>query len=101
MRSVAVYTHGSSASIIGAAFLRNHQGAVCIAFADSTFVRADCVRLDRQTCAVRAVFDDETFFLGHVSEAMAEAFAESRAVLLTGIELDGTQVEHVAAIELE
>ena len=101
MRSDLAYTQAMSHAAIGAAFLRNHRGQVCIAFADPSYVKADIIVIERDACRVRAIIDDENYMLGHVSEAMADAFAESKQALLTALQSDGSVFEHVAPIQLQ
>jgi len=86
---------------VSAAFMRNHRGAVCIAFSDPTFVRADSIIVQRGTCAIHATLDEADHLLGHVSEAMADAFVENREALLTAMHADGSVFELVAPVRVQ
>jgi len=83
---------------VNAAFMRNHRGAVCIAFSDPSYVRADAILVDRASGAVHAVLHENSCLIGHVSGGMVRAFTENREVLLTALRPDGTVFELVAPV---
>lgn len=84
---------------VNAAFMRNHRGAVCIAFSDPSFVRSDSILIDRGSGAVHAVLHEQCCLLGYVSEGMADAFTQNREVLLTALRADGTVFELMAPVQ--
>ena len=84
---------------VQAAFMQNHLGKVCIAFADPSYVRADALLVDHETRALHAVIHESSFFLGQVSERMANAFASCDEALLTSLRPDGTIYEAQAPIK--
>jgi hypothetical protein len=85
---------------VSAAFMRNHRGEVCIAFADPVYVRSEAILIDRDTCQIHAVLHESSHLLGHVSEGMAEAFLRKREALLTAIRPDGTVFELLAPVQV-
>ncbi len=85
---------------INAAFMSNHRGEVCIAFSDPVYARADTILLDRQSRAIHVVIHQSSFFISHVSEAMASAFENNKQALLTAIRPDGSLLELFAPIEI-
>ena len=84
---------------VSAAFMRNHRGEVCIAFADPVYVRSESILVDRDTCRIHAVLHESAHLLGHVSEGMADAFLQNREALLTAMRPDGTIFELVAPVQ--
>ncbi len=85
---------------VNAAFMRNHRGEVCIAFPDPSWVRADSIIVDQRNGAVHAVIHESCNLLGHVSPAMAAAFVQRQAALLTALRPDGTVFELVAPVQI-
>jgi hypothetical protein len=84
--------------VSGAAFLRNHAGDVCIALSDPAFVQSDAIVIDRSTLCVFAVFHEAAYYLGSVSQGMAEAFTRKKDVVLSAMRADGTVFELTAPI---
>lgn len=84
---------------VNAAFMRNHRGEVCIAFSDPVYVRADAVLADRDNLSVHIIIHENAFFIGHVSEAMMNAFESNSEALLTAIRTDGSLLELTAPIQ--
>ena len=84
---------------VNAAFMRNHRGAVCIAFSDPVYVRSDSILVDPANGAVHAILHETCCLLGYVSQGMARAFAENREALLTALRPDGTVFEMTAPVQ--
>lgn len=84
---------------VSAAFMQNHRGMVCIAFADPEWVRADMIVVDRPTGSIHAILHESQHFIGHVSEAMASAFASRKEALLTALRPDGTIFEMMTPVK--
>jgi hypothetical protein len=85
---------------VSAAFMRNHRGAVCIAFADPVYVRAESIVVHPDTCAIHCILHENTHLLGHVSEVMIKAFLDNKEALLTALRPDGTVFELVAPVQV-
>jgi len=85
---------------ISAAFLRNHHGKVCIAFADPAYVRADAILLDQKDGSVHAILHQNSFFISRVSEPMCKALAENDKALLTAIKADGSVFELFVPVQV-
>lgn len=85
---------------VSAAFLRNHHGKVCIAFADPAYVRADAIVVDLNGREVHAVLHQASYFISTVSDVMASALAESAEALLTSVKPDGTIFELFAPVQV-
>jgi hypothetical protein len=83
-----------------AAFMRNHRGQVCIAFADPAYARADSIFVDRANLSIYAVVHQASHFVGTVSEGMATAFADSPEALLTALRSDGSILELSAPVQV-
>lgn len=83
-----------------AAFMRNHRGQVCIAFADPAYARADSIFVDRENLSIYAVVHQASHFVGTVSEGMVTAFADSREALLTALRPDGSVLELSAPVQV-
>ncbi len=85
---------------VSAAFMRNHRGAVCIAFADPLYVRAEKIIVDPANGDIHAVVYEASHFLGRVSEGMMHSFTENEKVLLTALRPDGTIFELGAPVHI-
>lgn len=85
---------------VSAAFLRNHHGKVCIAFADPVYVRADAIVVDLDGREVHAVLHQASHFISRVSDVMANALAENAEALLTAVKSDGTVFELFAPVQV-
>lgn len=85
---------------LNAAFMRNHRGQVCIAFADPDYARAESIFIDRDSMAVYAVIHQAAHLVGTVSEGMADAFMASREALLTAMRPDGSVLELSAPVRV-
>lgn len=85
---------------LDAAFMRNHRGQVCIAFADPDYARAESIFVDQDTFAIYAVIHQASHLVGTVSEGMLAAFAESREALLTALRADGSLLELMAPVQV-
>lgn len=85
---------------LDAAFMRNHRGQVCIAFADPDYVRADSIFVDRDSLTIYAIIHQASHFVGTVSENMVDAFVGSKEALLTGLRPDGSVLELSAPVQV-
>lgn len=85
---------------VNAAFMRNHRGEVCIAFADPVYARADSIFIDRANLTVYAVLHQAAHLVGVVSEGMAGAIADSKEALLTALHADGSILELSAPVQV-
>ena len=85
---------------LDAAFMRNHRGQVCIAFADPDYARADSIFVDRDTMAIYAIIHQASHFIGSVSENMTNAFVGSKEALLTAMRPDGSVLELTAPVQV-
>jgi len=85
-------------SLQSAAFMRNANGEVCIAFDDAAFARAEIVFIDPRTYEVTALLDGVHLTLGHVSPDLAGSFMSHETVLLTGPHPMGHDVTLEAAL---
>lgn len=86
---------------VQAAFLCNQKGDVCIAFDDPAYVRADTIVIDAESASVHAVLHETALLVGHVSQAMMEAFGRKKTTLLTAVRPDGSIFEMMAPIAQE
>ena len=86
--------------IQNAAFMLNHLGAVCIAFNDPAFVRADAILIDKSSYSVFAILHDGCHLIGYISEEMVNAFSENHEALLTALRPDGSIMELTAPIQI-
>jgi hypothetical protein len=84
---------------VNAAFLRNHRGDVCIAFADPAYVRAEKILIDPSNQAIHAILHGSLYFLGAVSDVMVDAFHTRQQALLTSLRPDGTIFEVMVPVE--
>ena len=84
---------------VNAAFMRNHRGDVCIAFADPAYVRADKILIDQSSHTIHAILHGSLYFLGSVSDMMVEAFHTRKEALLTSLRPDGTIFEVMVPVE--
>lgn len=85
---------------VNAAFLRNHRGDVCIAFADPAYVRAEKILIDNERQSIHAILHESLYFLGEVSETMMGAFEIRQEALLTSLRTDGTIYETMVPVEI-
>jgi hypothetical protein len=83
-----------------AAFMLNHRGAVCIAFSDPAYVRADAILIDKSNLCVFAILHEGCHLIGYISEEMAKAFSENQEALLTALRPDGSILELSAPIQM-
>lgn len=81
-----------------AAVLMNGDGNVCINFDDPSYVRAQCVYVDKDTSQAYALLDEMQFLIGEISDAMLEGFDKSETVLLTGTLPEGKLLELYAPV---
>lgn len=85
---------------LNAAFMRNHRGQVCIAFADPDYVRAEAIFVDRDSMSIYAIIHQASHFIGSVSENMTNAFVGSHEALLTALRPDGSVLELTAPVQV-
>lgn len=85
---------------LDAAFMRNHRGQVCIAFADPDYARAESIFIDRDSMTIYAIIHHASHLVGTVSEAMADAFVGSKEALLTALRPDGSVLELSAPVQV-
>jgi hypothetical protein len=78
--------------------LKNGRDEVCITFEDPTFVHADIIYVDQADHTIHAVIYQTPFLVGHVSDEMMKAFADSKEALLAAVQPDGTILELMAPI---
>lgn len=84
---------------VNAAFLRNHRGDVCIAFADPAYVRSEKILIDPSDHTIHAILHESLYFLGSVSDTMIDAFHSRKQALLTSLRPDGTVFEIMVPVE--
>ncbi|MBU0800858.1 MAG: hypothetical protein KKA05_07610 [Alphaproteobacteria bacterium] len=85
---------------LNAAFMRNHRGQVCIAFADPDYARAEAIFVDRDNMTIYAVIHQAAHLVGTVSQGMADAFVTSQEALLTALRPDGSVLELSAPVQV-
>jgi hypothetical protein len=85
---------------LNAAFMRNHRGQVCIAFADPAYARAEAIFVDQDSHAIYAIIHQAAHLVGTVSEGMVDAFAGSKEALLTALRPDGSVLELSAPVQV-
>lgn len=78
--------------------MTNRAGAVCIAFEDPSFTRADKIILDKAESALYAVLNGSQHFLGQVSETMANAFGDKDEVLVCALHTNGSIIDFVTPL---
>ena len=84
---------------VNAAFMRNHRGDVCIAFADPAYVRSEKILIDKNSHTIHAILHESIYFLGSVSDMMLNAFHTRKQALLTSLRPDGTIFEIMVPVE--
>lgn len=84
---------------VNAAFMRNHRGDVCIAFADPAYVRSERIIIDPASQSIHAILHQSLYFLGYVSDVMIDAFHTRKEALLTSLRPDGTIFEVMVPVE--
>ncbi len=84
---------------VNAAFMRNHRGDVCIAFADPAYVRSEKILIDQKNQTIHAILHESLYFLGSVSDMMVNAFKTRQQALLTSLRPDGTIFEIMVPVE--
>lgn len=97
---MALQAHHTDHDHIGAAFLSNKRGEVCIVFSDPVYARADGILLERESRALHIILHGRDMLVGHLSDSMAGAFAASGEALLTAVRADGSLLELTAPVQV-
>ncbi len=81
-------------------FLHDAEEGVSITFFDSAYVRSDLILIDPSDRSVHAVLYGASHYIGTLCHDLAQAFVESREVLLVASHMNGDEVKLTTPISV-